>query len=274
MNGWSRQVPFILLAAGLFLCAVDMTRADVIEVQVDDHVFEPRFVIINRGDTVRWVWVRGVHSTTSYDGSWDSGLIGPGSQFEYTFNGTGQFDYYCSIHVDCCDMVGTVYVLDNGEFLGVVVDNLTQPNGLLFDTAGNLYVSSFGDTSIVRFDGSSQSTLVAAAEGGLTGPSGLEMGPGGNLYVADLVAGAIRVYDSRTGESLGDFIPPGGDLRNQSPSDLLFDQRGQLLVANLGNSYWVPTGSVKAFDANSGELLSDFATGILGASRLVLTPQR
>jgi DNA-binding beta-propeller fold protein YncE len=151
------------------------------------------------------------------------------------------------------------------------VTNLTRPAGLLFDAAGTLYVSNFGDGSVVRYDGAGQSTLVAGG-GDLAGPSGLQIGPDNNLYVADLLAGAIRTYDLMTGDPLGDFVPAGGALANQFPADLLFDKSGNLLVANLGESYWVPTGSVKAFDAASGADLGDFAAAILGASQLTLTP--
>jgi plastocyanin/streptogramin lyase len=392
--------PLVLAVTVAAVLAAEPGQAAVIEVQVDSNVFTPEFVIINRGDTVRWVWVNGIHSTTAYDGSWDSGLLGPDSQLTYTFTGTGQFDYYCSIHVDCCNMRGTVYVLDTGPprnvvvtaykdnaillqaadgtpldplvppsgssevvgpagitvgpdgllyvsnqvsvfqpgaddsvvqvdpatgavtpfidlpsgyapaglcfgrdrnlyvcrhggprarpgtgavdcfsgttgaFLGTVVTDLTQPSGLIVDVVGNLYVSSTGDGSIVRFDGTRQQTLVAAGSGGLAGPSGLEIGPLGILYVADRSAGAVRTYDLMTGESLGDFIPPGGALVGQLPSDLLFDDDGNLLVANLGNSFWTPTGAVKAFDARSGEYLGDFATGIFGAAQLALIPSQ
>jgi plastocyanin len=113
METWFLPIAKAVAIAGLLVGGADLARADVVEVQVDNNVFDPEFVIVNLGDTVRWVWINGLHSTTSYEGLWDSGLLGPGDDFEYTFTATGQFDYFCSIHVDCCQMVGTVYVLDN-----------------------------------------------------------------------------------------------------------------------------------------------------------------
>src|SRR5262249_25647976 len=139
---------------------------------------------------------------------------------------------------------GSVDVYDGstGAFLQTLVPNLTQPTGLLFDHEGNLYVSNFGDGSIVKghHKRGRVATLVAPGSGGLAGPSGLQIGPDGHLYVVDLLLGAVRVYDRKAGASLGDFIPAGGDLDNQFPSDLLFDDQGNLLVADLGDSFLLP----------------------------------
>ncbi|HEY2798550.1 MAG TPA: plastocyanin/azurin family copper-binding protein [Thermoanaerobaculia bacterium] len=60
---------------------------------------------IHVGDTVRWVWVGGSHSTTSgscsggchADGLWDSGT-GSGKVFERKFTQAGTFPYHCIPH--------------------------------------------------------------------------------------------------------------------------------------------------------------------------------
>jgi DNA-binding beta-propeller fold protein YncE len=169
---------------------------------------------------------------------------------------------------------GTVDCFDGmtGDFISSVVTNLTQPTGLLFDANGNLYVSNFGDGSVVFYDFSNDPvTLIPAFSGGLVAPAGLQFGPDGNLYVVDLLSGAVRVYDPATGTPLGDFIPAGGNLNNEFPSDLLFDDRGNLLVADLGSDFTMPTGNVKLFDA-TGVLVRPFATGIVGASQLLRMP--
>ncbi len=158
-----------------------------------------------------------------------------------------------------------------GAFLDSVVTNLTQPTSLLFDASGNLYISSFGDGNVVRFDGTNSGIFIAAASGRLAGPAGLQFGPDGNLYVVDLLQGAVRRYDP-TGKFIGGLIPRGGQLSNQFPSDLLFDRQGHLLVADLGAKFDSPVGNVKAFDPVTGDYLTDFATSITGASQLLLTP--
>jgi len=70
---------------------------------------------IHVGDTVRWVWVGGSHSTTSGgcsggcrpDGLWDSGT-GSGKTFERKFTQAGTFAYHCIPHGAA--MTGTVVV--------------------------------------------------------------------------------------------------------------------------------------------------------------------
>ena len=56
---------------------------------------------INVGDTVRWNWVSGFHSTKTAAGqpdAWDSGNHLPAFSFDHTFNIAGTFNYYCDIH--------------------------------------------------------------------------------------------------------------------------------------------------------------------------------
>jgi plastocyanin len=70
---------------------------------------------IRPGDSVQWVWVSGVHSTTSGsctgacqpDGTWDSGA-GSGMTFTHTFMQAGTFPYFCTVHGSM--MQGTVVV--------------------------------------------------------------------------------------------------------------------------------------------------------------------
>ena len=67
------------------------------------------------GTTIQWVWVSGVHSTTSGtcagactpDGIWDSG-VGSGMTFSRTFTQAGTFPYFCLAHGAM--MQGTVLV--------------------------------------------------------------------------------------------------------------------------------------------------------------------
>ena len=56
--------------------------------------------------------------------SFDSGSIGPGETFSYTFKQEGTFDYYCSIHAP--DMQGSVTV--NSDASGSDQDTVEMVN--------------------------------------------------------------------------------------------------------------------------------------------------
>ncbi len=76
--------------------------------------FAPSTISIHVGDTVRWNWGSGGHSTTSGsscnpDGLWNSGILSSGSTFSRTFNTAGNFPYFCIPHCGL-GMTGTVSV--------------------------------------------------------------------------------------------------------------------------------------------------------------------
>ena len=79
-------------------------------------VFSPPDVTIRPGDKVRWTWGDDFHSTTSGtpgmpNGLWNSGVLIQGAVFTHTFTTVGTFQYYCTPHGACCNMVGTVKVV-------------------------------------------------------------------------------------------------------------------------------------------------------------------
>jgi spore coat protein A len=80
--------------------------------------------VITVGDTVRWVWVEGNHTTTSVVGipeQWDASLGSGSPTFSHTFTNLGTFAYYCRPHgFDNGDqtaggMSGTITVLPAGS---------------------------------------------------------------------------------------------------------------------------------------------------------------
>jgi len=93
-----------------------------------ENVFEPAFLRVQPGDTVRWVNESGVHATASYSAdnqkargvpndaaTWDSGLLTEaGAVFEHTFETAGTYAYFCLPH-EALGMVGVVVVGDDVE---------------------------------------------------------------------------------------------------------------------------------------------------------------
>jgi plastocyanin len=110
MKSWISRWSLIAAVLALLLCAPAVTRADTHIVIVESNDFSPFDITINQGDTVIWMWTRGVHTTTSMDGLWDSGILPAGSMFDYTFNDPGDYFYICTLHIECCGMAGVVRV--------------------------------------------------------------------------------------------------------------------------------------------------------------------
>jgi plastocyanin len=68
-----------------------------ISVAIKSSTFTPDIVEISKGTTVIWTNDDGVgHTVTSITGAFDSGNIGPGKTYSYTFNQAGPFEYSCA----------------------------------------------------------------------------------------------------------------------------------------------------------------------------------
>ncbi len=99
------KIAVLLLIATIFVYS--SPQAQITDILIADLLFIPSDVTINVGTTVRWTNIDPVlHSATS-DGNWDSGLLDEFETYEFTFNSTGTFDYYCTQHPF---MTGTITV--------------------------------------------------------------------------------------------------------------------------------------------------------------------
>lgn len=105
-----------LLALSLMMLLVfapsALAQGQEVTVSIEDNFFAPANITVEPGTTVTWVQNGdNAHTTTSYDGLWDSGIIegGSGGSFSFTFEEPGTYDYYCIPHEEL-GMVGTVTV--------------------------------------------------------------------------------------------------------------------------------------------------------------------
>ena len=81
----------------------------VVQVSIENFAISPRALLVPVGTTVRWTNNDSVaHTVTSDAGPFDSGTLLPGESFEFLFDTSGSYAYFCSIHPE---MVGTVTVV-------------------------------------------------------------------------------------------------------------------------------------------------------------------
>lgn len=82
-------------------------------VSAGDNFYSPPTVSIAVGDTVTWTNSGQVgHTVTFRDGSFDTGVFGPGASRSRTFRSAGSFAYYCTVHGP--SQSGTVRVASAG----------------------------------------------------------------------------------------------------------------------------------------------------------------
>ena len=101
-----------LLGVLMFAPAAWAQGQEEVTVRMEDNFFAPANITVEPGTTVTWVQSGdNPHTTTSYDGLWDSGMIEGGSEgtFSFTFEEPGTYDYFCIPHEDL-GMVGSVTV--------------------------------------------------------------------------------------------------------------------------------------------------------------------
>jgi plastocyanin len=119
-RGRSKRLKSLLITTALLLPVIflvsNVIKAEV-EVKVRNNVFIPRDITIPMGETVKWVWEEGFHTTTSGTGSadpqagalWDEFITSSDTTFSFQFNDEGVFPYFCIPH-ESLDMKGTVTV--------------------------------------------------------------------------------------------------------------------------------------------------------------------
>jgi len=109
----------LLLAAALsavWLLPFTSARAGTYAASISaiDDLFTPNIVRIQPGQTVAWRNDgRSPHDVTADDGSWESGNLDPGAEFDRVFDTPGVYAFYCSYHGSPgVGMTGTVLVGD------------------------------------------------------------------------------------------------------------------------------------------------------------------
>ncbi len=128
---------------------------------------------------------------------------------------------------------------------------LAGPTAAAFGPDGRLYVSSFDDDRVLRFepDGTFVDTFVQAADGALDGPDiSLAWDADGDLYVPSWYGDAVLRYDGATGAFVEAVLAGADGLA--APRVLAFDPSGTLWVTSNGSDGVLrrfPDGTVDLF---------------------------
>ncbi|MCX6832695.1 MAG: dockerin type I domain-containing protein [candidate division Zixibacteria bacterium] len=111
----SRHAITVVILAVLLLAMTAVATATKHIVNVGNFAFTPKKTQVAPGDTVRWVWSSGLHTTTSDPSSsksWGSPtLSGVGQFFDVIFalaDGPGPFPYHCEVYP--LTMMDTIFV--------------------------------------------------------------------------------------------------------------------------------------------------------------------
>ncbi len=93
-------------------------RSAANEVTIGDFFFSQSVITVPVGSTVQWTNIGGfVHTTTSTDALWDSGVLGSNDSFTHTMAIPGSFGYICSIHPGMKSSVVVTGTFPNALFL-------------------------------------------------------------------------------------------------------------------------------------------------------------
>ncbi|MGA2684904.1 MAG: hypothetical protein ABSF51_07610 [Verrucomicrobiota bacterium] len=131
---------------------------------------------------------------------------------------------------------GTITQIGPDGNTSTFASGLDSPEGLAFDSAGNLFVADAGDGTISEISSSANmSTFVS----GLNSPAALAFDPGGNLYVETLGDQTISKIDS------------GGNVSIFATGISSYYRDGAYLATdNEGNVYANTAHTMEKFDSN------------------------
>jgi plastocyanin len=138
------QLATLSLVALLAFAPPAWAQGQEVTVRMEDNFFAPANITVEPGTTVTWVQSGdNPHTTTSYDGLWDSGLLPGGSRqtFSFTFEEPGTYDYFCIPHEDL-GMIGSVTVTGGTATASPTATATASPTATALSDTGGPPVSS------------------------------------------------------------------------------------------------------------------------------------
>ena len=147
---------------------------------------------------------------------------------------------------------GTITRIDTTDASeSIFASGLDEPEGLAFDSAGNLYVADSGDGIISEINSAGSVSTFAS---GLNSPAGLTFDPSGNLYVAN------------TGNNTISKVNSSGSVSVFATGMQSFPYNGAFLAADsAGNIYANASWSLETFDPNGNLIAVSYPYENVGA---------
>ena len=223
----------------------------------------------------------GVSVTANSPATIASGLNGPGA-LAIDFAGNLYVTNETGNSVDVMPVTsGTIFgvPVTAGILATIVSSGLGQPDGLAFDSAGDLFIANFtaNTVSVVPaasgtiFGVSVTANVLSVIASGLSGPAGLSFNSAGDLFIANSTASSISVMPiasgtifgvSVTANTLASVVTSGLSI----PNGLSFNLAGDLFIANnSGNSVSVmpqASGTIFGVSVTANTLASVASTGL------------
>jgi len=128
---------------------------------------------------------------------------------------------------------------------GVGFGYLSNPQGLAFDSSGNLYVADSNNNAVEEFNSSGTSVSTFADLGANTNPHGLAFGSNGDLYVANF---SHYPYPEGDVDSKGNPDPGFSAIEQYSPGGTLL----QTFNDNTASPSGLEDGGYIAIESNNG----------------------
>lgn len=105
--------------------------ATIVVVTQQENTFTPQTFEVNVGDTIRWVWTSGVHTTTSTTipagaAQWDSPLTAEVDTVDYVVTVAGNYAYVCTPHAS----IGMTGSFTANSTLGIADKSTASSNSM------------------------------------------------------------------------------------------------------------------------------------------------
>jgi plastocyanin len=140
MTGWFgvrlvRGFAAIALFALAAFVSASAARAQDASVSIVDFAFDSPSITVEAGSTVTWTNVGNAnHTVTADDGTFDSGTLGSGESFSFTFATPGTYGYHCTIHPNMTAQV--IVVAAGGNDTGGDTGDADSGNGTTMPSTG------------------------------------------------------------------------------------------------------------------------------------------